>query len=311
MMLSNKILESIPYNYALDVRAGKIITGNRIKQAVERFFVLLDKADEKGYWINEQKGFSIIRFFEKVLKHTKGRKHSGNAFILSPFQQFTLFNLFAWQTLNEDGQPIRLIRNVYERVAKKNGKTAIMAGVLLYCLAFDDEPGAEVYIGATKEEQAKLCFSQASEFVNQNSLLRELGYKVMQNKIVFVPNASFAKPLGGDSKTQDGINSHLSILDEYHAHPDDSVKENLESSAAARMQPITYTITTAGTNLHGVCKNFEDSCINILEGISEDDSFLIMIHDMDPDDNWEDSSTWIKANPNLGNTVYLSNLEKE
>lgn len=311
MKLSPELVESEIYTYALDVRSGKIITGRRIKQAIERFFALIEKADAKGYWLDDQKGFAVIRFFEKILKHTKGSKHAGKAFLLSPHQKFTLFNLFAWQTTNEEGQVIRLIRNVYETIAKKNGKTAPMAGVLLYCLAFDDEPGAEVYIGATKEEQAKLCFSQAAEFINQNILLRELGFRVLQNKIMFTPSASFAKPLGGDSKTQDGINSHLSILDEYHAHPDDTIKENLESSSAARAQPITYTITTAGTNMHGVCKNFEDSCINILEGITEDDTFLIMIHSLDPEDNWEDSTMWIKANPNLGITVYLSNLEKE
>lgn len=311
MIVSDTLSKSIPYIYALEIKNGNAVVGNRIKQAVDRFFRLLEDAEKKGYWIDEKKGFAVIRFFENVLRHTKGRKHSGQPFILSPYQQFTLFNLFAWQTKNEEGHSIRLIRNVYERVAKKNGKTAIMAGVLLYCLAFDDEPGAEVYIGATKEEQAKLCFSQAAEFINHNVLLREIGYRVLQNKILFSPTSGVAKALGGDSKTQDGINSHLSILDEYHAHPDDTVKENLESSSAARMQPITYTITTAGTNLHGVCKNFEDNCINILERISEDDTFLVMIHDMDEGDDWEDPANWIKANPNLGKTVYLSNLEKE
>jgi phage terminase large subunit-like protein len=231
--------------------------------------------------------------------------------LLSPYQQFTLYNLFAWQTINEEGTPIRLIRNVYEKVAKKNGKTAEMAGLSLFVMAFDKEEGGEVYVGATKEEQAKLCFSQASEFINKNSLLQQLGFKVFQKEIRFLGSNSFMKPLGGDSKTQDGINSHLTIIDEYHAHRDDSVKENLESSSAARLQPITYTITTAGTNIHGVCKNFEDSCINILEGVNEDDTFLIMVHDLDKNDDWEDSKVWIKANPNLDVTVSMDFLKKE
>ncbi len=311
MKLSSKILESIPYQYALDVHNDKIIVGRKIKLAIKRFFKLIEEADEKGYWFDEKKGFAIIRFFEKILKHTKGSKHAGKPFLLSPFQQFTLFNLFGWQTTNEDGEAIRLIRNVYEKVSKKNGKTAVMAGVLLYCLAFDDEKGAEAYIGATKEDQAKLCFLQAVDFINEIPMLQGIGFRALQKKIFFNSESTFARPLGGDSKTQDGINSHLSILDEYHAHRDDSVKENLETSSAARKQPITYTITTAGTNVHGVCKNFEDSCINILEGINEDDTFLIMIHDMDDDDDWEDSLNWIKSNPNLGTTVYLSHLESE
>ena len=315
MELSKQFKESIPYQYALGVRNGSVKTGKRIKQAIELFFKLIEKANKKGYWLDYKKGFAVIRFFEKVIKHTKG-KTAGKLFKLSPYQQFTIFNLFAWQTYNENGEVIRLIKNIYEKVAKKNGKTAVMAGIMLYCMAFDGEAGAEIYVGATKEEQAKLCFDQACDFINTNSLLQNLGFRVLQKKILFEKigskeTASKGQPLGGDSKTQDGINSHLSIIDEYHAHRDDSVKENLESSSAARKQAITYTITTAGTNPHGVCKNFEDSCINLLEGIAEDDTFLVMIHDLDDNDDWSDPENWCKANPNLGVTVTLDFLKSE
>jgi len=310
MHIPTNIQDSIPFKYAADVRSGKIVTGLRIKQAIDRFYKLIDAADAKGYWLDHSKGFSVIRFFETIIKHTKG-KSAGKPFLLSPYQQFTLFNLFSWKTKNDEGKEIRLIRNVYEKVAKKNGKTAQMAALSLYIMAFDKEEGAEVYVGATKEEQAKLCFSQASEFVNKSALLQQLGFKVYQKEIRFTGSNSFMKPLGGDSKTQDGINSHLTIIDEYHAHRDDSVKENLESSSAARLQPITYTITTAGTNIHGVCKNFEESCINILEEVAADDTFLIMIHDMDKEDDWEVEENWQKSNPNLGITVseYFLNSE--
>lgn len=310
MKISAHLNKTIPFQYANNVRNGEVVVGLRIKQAINRFYDLIEKADKKGYWLDEKKGFAVIRFFENLLQHTKG-KSAGKPFLLSPHQQFTLFNIYAWQTTNENGESIRLIRNVYIKVAKKNGKTAEEAGDGLFSMAFDDEQGAEVYVGATKEEQAKLCFAQAAEFVNKSSLLKELGFKVYQKEIRFTPTNSFMKPLGGDSKTQDGINSHKTIIDEYHAHKDDSVKENLESSSAARKQPLTKTITTAGTNLHGVCKNFEDSCINILEGVAEDDTFLIMIHDLDKDDDWEDEKNWIKANPNLGVTVSLDFLRKE
>jgi phage terminase large subunit-like protein len=310
MQISTEIQNSIPFQYASDVKFGKIVTGLRIRQAIDRFYNLIESADAKGYWLDHKKGFAVIKFFENFLHHTKG-KTAGQPFLLSPYQQFTLYNLFAWQTTNEEGKSIRLIRNVYQKVGKKNGKTAELSGVGLFVKAFDGEEGAEVYVGATKEEQAKLCFQQACDFILKSSLLQTIGYKVYQKEIKFLPKSAFMRPLGGDSKTQDGINSHLTIIDEYHAHKDDSVKENLESSSASRLQPITYTITTAGTNVHGVCKNFEDSCINILEGVAEDDTFLIMIHDLDEDDDWQDPKNWIKANPNLGTTVTLDFLQKE
>lgn len=310
MKLSPEQLKSIPFQYAKNVLNGNIVTGLRINQAVKRFYKWIETADNDGYYLNHSKGMAKIRFFETLLSHTKG-KSAGKKFTLSPFQQFTIYNVFAWMENHPKYGPIRRINNVYEKVAKKNGKTATMAGLALDHISFDLEPGAEAYIGATKEEQAKLCFRQACEFIQKSDTLKQLGFQVLQREIKFHPNNSFIKPLGGDSKTQDGINSSFSILDEYHAHRDDSVKENLESSMAERKQPLVYTITTAGTNMAGVCKKFEDQCIAILEEQLKDDSFFIMIHDLDDGDDWEDETNWQKANPNLGVTVTLDFLRKE
>jgi len=308
MQITNQHIKSIPFKYAADVLNGKIIVGKRVRQAVDRFYLWIETADTDGFYLDHSKGISKIRFFETLLQHTKG-KSAGTNFVLAPYQQFTIYNVFAWMQDHPKLGPIRRINNVYEKVAKKNGKTATMAGLALDHISFDLEPGAECYIGATKEEQAKLCFHQACDFINKSTVLKALGFRVLQREIKFT-NA-FIKPLGGDSKTQDGINSSLSIIDEYHAHRDDSVKENLESSMAERKQPLVYTITTAGTNIAGVCKNFEDQCIEILEGRLKDNHFFIMIHDLDDGDDWEVETNWHKANPNLGVTVTLDFLRKE
>ena len=307
MNIPENIKNSIPFQYANDVERGNIITGRKIKLAVKRFFKLIETAEKKGYWLDHKKGFAPINFFENFLKHTKG-KSAGQKFVLAPHQQFMLYNIYAWQKYNEFGEPVRLVKNTYEKVAKKNGKTAVEAGDGLFAMSFDLEEGAEVYIGATKEQQAKLCFDQAADFIRVSGILQKLGFRVYQKEIKFLHTNSFMRPLGGDSKTQDGINSHRTVIDEYHAHKDDTVKENLESSSAARKQPLTKTITTAGFNIHGVCKMFEESCERILEGIDQDDSFFIMIHDLDDDDDWEDPNNWIKANPNLGVSVSMEFL---
>ena len=309
MIITPQQGNSIPFKYAQDVLNGNIIVGKRIIQAVNRFYKWIDEADSKGFYLDHKKGMMKIHFFETLLTHTKG-KSAGQPFILSPFQQFTIYNVFAWMQKTDNG-PIRRINLVYEKEAKKNGKTATMAGLGLDHLSFELEQGAECYVGATKEEQAKICFNQACEFVKKSPVLQQLGFQVLQREIRFLPSSSSMKPLGGDSKTQDGINSSFSIIDEYHAHPNDGVKENLESSMASRKQPLVYIITTAGVNISGVCKNFEDSCVNVLDGLNEDDHALIMIHDLDEGDDWEDETVWCKANPNLGITVTLDFLRKE
>lgn len=310
MIITKEIESTVPFLYAKDVSSGKIITGKFIKLAIERFYSWVKNAEVKGYYLDHANGMHVIDFFEEFLVYTKhpDKTKIGKPFILSPFQQFALYNIFAWK--HQDSN-LRVINTVYDKRAKKNGKTAEMAGLGLYCMAFDDEPEAEVYIGATKEDQAKLCFNQAVNFINNSKKLATIGFRTLQNKIIFKRNNSFMRPLGGDSKTQDGINSHLSIIDEYHAHKDDTVKENLESSAISRPQPLVYHITTAGFNLSSVCKLYEDSCKDVLLGLKEEDSTLIMIHDLDESDDWEDESVWPKANPNLNVSALLDRIRSE
>lgn len=306
MKLSKSQLSSGPFKYANDVRSGRILVGNRIKQAVKRFFQWIETADQDGFVLDHKSGMFAVNFFPMFLNHTKG-KMAGKPFELMPFQQFTIYNVFGWV----DASGNRRIRTIYDKRAKKNGKSAEMAGLALMCMSIDMEAEAEVYVGATKEDQARICWKQAFQFIESpmaNKALKNLGFYTQQRHIHFKPLGSVMMPLGGDSKTQDGINAHLAIIDEYHAHVSDAVKENLESSSVQRRQPLTWHITTAGTNIASVCKNYEDSVIEVLEGRKKDDRLWIMIHDLDENDDWQDPSCWYKANPLLGDGLDIDSL---
>lgn len=315
MILTENQLISEPFQYASDVRSGKIIVGKRIKQAVDRFYSWIDTADQDGYEINHNKGMQAVNFFPTFLNHTKG-KMAGNPFILAPFQQFTIYNIFGWIKKNNG---FRRINTVYDKRAKKNGKTAEMAGLALFAMSFDLEMEAEIYVGATKEEQARLCWEQAKMFIESpvaNPALRQMGFYAMQRIIGFKKTNAKMRALGGDSKTQDGINCHVGIIDEYHAHKDDTVKENLESSTVQRTQALIYHITTAGSNVQSACKRYEDAVIEVLEGRNKDNNLWIMIHDIDQDDlktdeSWENKELWVKANPLLGQGLDIEAIEKE
>ncbi|MDH7444663.1 terminase large subunit [Aquimarina sp. 2201CG14-23] len=314
MKLSPEILSCTPFQYADDVRNNRIVTGKKIKLAIDRFYKMIHDADSKGYILDHKNGLHVIDFFEYFLLHTKGEKAKNKeSFILSPYQQFTLYNIFAWKKQNSSGNWVRVIKTVYEKVARKNGKTAVLAGLGLYCQAFDDEEGTEIYVGATKEAQAKVLWEQAYQFVFKCINLRKVGFKNTQREIRFSKNqqSGVFRFLGGDSKTLDGLNPSVSIIDEYHAHKDDGVREVLESAMGARSQPLIYLITTAGFNMASVCKQYEDVCNEILLGVKQDDSTLVMIHDLDEGDDWENPNNWIKANPNIDESVNLDYLLDE
>lgn len=305
-----EMLASPAFQYAEKVRSGEIKTGRKIKLAVERFYKWIDEAPESGFYLDHKKGMRILNFFPSFINHTTGAM-AGQRFHLQPFQAFTMYNIFAWVHTKTG---TRRIRTVYDKRAKKNGKTAEMAGLALYCMSFDLEMEAQIYVGATKEAQAKLCWTQARQFIESpkaNPALKAMGFRCLQSEIQFAKTGSTMRALGGDSKTQDGINAHVSIIDEYHAHTSDAVKENLESSSVNRTQPITYHITTAGVNLASVCKNYEDAVIEVLQGDKTDDRLWIMIHDLDDGDEWTEEQNWFKANPLLGSGLNYEGIRTE
>lgn len=310
MKITPAIKKTIPFKYALDVLSGEVPTGNWMKLVCQRFFDMIETADADGFYIDHEAGMRMISFFEKVLCHTKG-KLAGQPFVLAPFQQFGIYNVFAWKYKNTG---LRRFSTVYDKRAKKNGKTAEMAGLAMAVMSIDGEASPEVYVGATKEEQARICWDQVKAFIENpmaSKIPAALGFNCLQKKILFPGTGGVMMPLGGDSKTQDGINSHLSIIDEYHAHKDDTVKENLESSSVMRAQPITYHITTAGASIGSVCFEYEQVCKDILRGIKKDDHTFIMIHDLDEGDDWEDEANWYKANPLLGQGLSIKNIRSE
>lgn len=311
MVITSIMKNSGPFKYAYGVQDGSVVTGKKIKQAVHRFFQWIETADDDGYYLDHKAGMHVINFFPLFLNHTKGSL-VGEPFHLELFQQFTMYNVFAWKNV---GTKKRRINTVYDKRAKKNGKTAEMAGLALYCMSFDFEMEAEIYVGATKEDQARLCWKQAKQFITSavaNPMLKKMGFWCKQRVIGFNETDSTMMALGGDSKTQDGINSHVSIIDEYHAHRDDTVKENLESSSVQRAQPILWHITTAGVNVQSVCKQYEDSVTLVLNGQNIDNHLFVMIHDLDPGDDWNDKKTWCKANPLLfSGALKIEAIEKE
>ena len=310
MKLPTHIKKSVPFKYANDVLKGKIVVGKKIRLAVERFLKRIEQADVKGYRLNHAAGLHIIEFSERFVFHSKGPL-AGEGFELSPYQQFTLYNVLAWEVQNEKGEWVRLTRTVYDKVARKNGKTALLAMLGLYFEACDGESAPEIYVGATKEAQAKVLWEQAYQFVFKSRALRQFGFKNTQREIRFPANLGVFRFLGGDSKTLDGLNPSLAMIDEYHAHPNDGVREVLESAMGARKNPLLYIITTAGFDVNGVCAQYEEVCVDILEGRKQDDSTWIMIHDLDANDDWNDENVWVKANPNLGVSISLEYLRSE
>lgn len=292
--------------YAQNVQSGEILTCELVQLAVKRYFNDLDNAYDRGWYFDRKSAQRAIGFIEK-LKHTKG-EWAGQRFKLEPWQQFVLWNIFGWR--NADGT--RRFRYAYIEIARKNGKTALSAGVGLYMLFADGEARAEVYSAATVKDQAKICFADAVEIVKNTDLRNYL--TPYRNSIVYELKGGTMKPLSSDYGVHDGLNPSCGIIDEFHAHKDSGMFDVIKSAFGARRQPLMFIITTAGFNKNGACYAYRDNVIKVLRGVNQDDSLFGIIYTLDNNEEWDNPKMWIKSNPNLGVSLsadYLADQVKD
>lgn len=292
--------------YAEQVRDGAIVICEYVRLAVRRYYADLDDALDRGWYFDRKAAMRAINFIEK-LKHTKG-EWAGRQFRLEPWQHFILWNIFGWR--NADGT--RRFRYAYIEIARKNGKTALSAGIGLYMLFADGEARPEVYSAATVKDQAKICFADAVAIVKATDLKNYL--TPYRNSIVYELKGGTMKPLSSDYGTHDGLNPSCGIIDEFHAHKDSGMFDVIKSAFGARKQPLMFIITTAGFNKSGACYAYRDNVIKVLRGVNEDDSLFGIIYTHDTKEEWDNPKMWIKSNPNLGVSLsadYLADQVKD
>jgi len=288
------------YQYTDQVVNGKIITGDLMKLSVQRFIKDKDKSWE--FRFDEGKAKKVIRFFEH-LNHWKG-EWAGTRITLEPHQVFYIGQLLGW--VHKDSG-LRRFRTSFKEVSRKNAKTTECAGKSIYHLVYDNEPGAQVYFTATKEDQARIGFKDCQEIIKATPGLKSM-LKIMTKSVSYESN--FIKPLGSDSNTQDGFDPSWGVIDEYHAHKTDEMLNVLESGMGARRQPMIDVITTAGFHKDYPCyAALRKTGIEVLKGIKQDESYLVMIFELDEKDDWHDQGVWIKSNPNLNVSIKFDYLQ--
>jgi phage terminase large subunit-like protein len=259
-----------------------------------------------GYWYDERAALGAVRFFERVIRHTKG-EWAGQPFALQPWQRGEVIEpLFGWK--RTDGT--RRYRRAYIEIPRKQGKSTISSGLALLLLLADAEPGAEIYSAAADKTQASIVFDQAKQFVEGSPLLsREV--RVYRNYLAVPKTNSIYRVLSADAFTKHGLNAHGIIFDELHAQPNRELWDVLATSMGARRQPLMVAITTAGYDRASICWEQHEHARQVLAGVVDDPEYFAFIAAADESDDWTSPATWYKANPSLGVTVSEDYLRGE
>ena len=303
--------------YARRVVAGDETAGKLERLACERFLRDLDRQDTDAfpYRFDEARGARECKFLE-LLPHIKGEwakpvysdgKLGYAKLRLEDWQVFIEVQLFGWVHRTTG---LRRFRRSYEEIARKNAKSTRVAGRLLYLTTADAEPGAHCYSAATTGEQAREVFDVARNMaLREPEFIARFGVGIGKHDITVPETASSFRPLNAEGSTLDGLNVHAAGVDEVHAHKTRDVWDVLDSATGARSQPMLCAITTAGSDRSGICYELRDYTIKVLTGVVDDPTWFGVIYTLDDGDAWYDPACWRKANPNLGISVKLDDME--
>lgn len=244
--------------------------------------------------------------FIECLCHTKGT-WAGKPFELIDWQEQIIRDIFG--TIKPNGY--RQFTTAYVEIPKKMGKSELAAAVALLLTCGDGEERAEVYGCAADRQQATIVFDVAADMVRMcPALIRRVKILASQKRIVYQPTNSFYQVLSAEAYSKHGFNIHGVVFDELHTQPNRKLFDVMtKGSGDARMQPLYFLITTAGTDTNSICYETHQKAKDILEGRKIDPTFYPVIYGADENDDWTDPAVWKKANPSLGITVGIDKVQ--
>lgn len=257
-----------------------------------------------SYYDKELADYAVS--FIECLCHTKGT-WAGKPFKLLDWQEQIIRDLFG--TVKPNGY--RQFNTAYIEIPKKNGKSELAAAVALLLCCGDGEQRAEIYGCAADRGQATIVFDVAADMVRMcPALNKRCKILTSQKRILFAPTNSFYQVLSAEAYSKHGFNIHGVVFDELHTQPNRKLFDVMtKGSGDARMQPLYFLITTAGTDTHSICFETHQKALDILEGRKIDPTFYPVIYGAGDTEDWTDPKVWLKANPSLGETIGMDKVE--
>lgn len=255
----------------------------------------------------------VVGFFENVLVHTKG-VWARKAFICAEWQREDLlrpiFGYVHWSY--EFGCYVRDTTIVWIELARKQGKSEILAGVALYLLCADDEEGAEIYGAAKDRDQARKVFDVAKRMVELSPVLsKRLVVYNAAKRIVDPKTASYYEVIAADAAGNLGHNPHGIVFDEVLTQPNGELWEALRTAMGTRAQPLMIAATTPGNDPASWCGKMHDEMAKVDEDPERAPHIFVYLRNTPDDADPFDESHWAHANPALGDFLSLSALRQE
>lgn len=237
----------------------------------------------------ETRGEKVCRFIETYCVTPEGAQ-VGRPLVLQPFQREFICDIYD----NPHGT-----RRAYLSIARKNGKSALIAGLLLaHLVGPEAKLNSQIISGAMSRDQASLVHALASKMCQLNSDLAQVVRIVPSSKrlIGLRKNVEY-RALAADGPTAHGLSPALAILDEVGQvrGPQSDFIDAIITSQGAHEEPLTLAISTQAANDGDLFSIWLDDAKESL-----DPRIVSRVYEADKDAELMDAVAWRAANPAMG-----------
>jgi phage terminase large subunit-like protein len=237
-------------------------------------------------------GSFVNEFIERSCRITKG-KQAGQLVKLVQWQKDLITDLFALQ----DG--VRRYRRAYIQMARKNGKTFLLACIAVYEAVFG-ELGGEVYFVAGDRMQASRAFGEIRKIVEADPELRGL-FTFYKHSAEIASSGTVLRVLSAEAGLQLGLEPSFVVFDEVAVQKHDRLWNAMSLGSGTRSQPMIVGISTPGWEKDSLAFRLYQHGKKIQAGEVDDPTFFFRCwQPSDPEADHTDPKVWAESNPSLG-----------
>ena len=230
----------------------------------------------------------------------------GKPFVLREWQKRIVRGIYD----GVDANSIRIVRTALISMARKNGKTALIAALVLAHLVGPEAiANGELYSAARDRFQASQVFKFCAQMIRlEPELAAVINIVESTKRLVCVGNGSFYCALSSEAKAKHGFSASLVIYDELAQAPNRELYDVLTTSMGAREEPLVVVISTMTNDVHSVMYELVEYGRNVSSGIIVDPTFKLWVWEVPLDEDPWDEANWYLANPGLGDFRSLDEM---
>lgn len=285
------------HEYTQRILENRLLACEAVIAAVKR-----DDEDRKRtdwQWTFDKELANKAIAFMELLPDPKTKKPQK----LSGYQKFIIGSIYGW--IDKNNKTKRRFTNALISMARKNGKSLLISGVIIYEFLFGKTPAnhRQLYCAANDRKQAGIVFDMVKErleaLMSMDSEIRQI-VKIRRDDVVNRRDGSIIRPFSRDAGLVNGFEPHIAVVDEYADAKTIDMLKTLSSGQILLESFLTFIISTAGFDMNvPMYTNNYPYAKKILSGEIINDRYFVFIAEQDDAKEVDNPDFWIKSNPIL------------